>query len=217
MLQVQPCSKICTRHLCDRHGKASCLETNHTDDQVHLEESLRVVNGLSEDVSQAAGCEMIENQSFEPIFKLFDVYLDYLIQENRTLSAFWMSYVDIVEVLGLVWASREGVWVLHLALIRAMIPWCFADDKLNYARFLPYYSYYAHIKICPGWPIDHPDVHEQFMQGQRFSVQLGRTSLAESQSTRKLKKPSTRTHRPLGGGGGGKASALSQELTVGTT
>ena len=55
-------------------------------------------------------------------------------------------------------------------------------------------------KICPGWPIDHPNVHEQFMQGQRFSVQLGRTSLAESQSTRKLKKPSTRTHRPLGRG-----------------
>ena len=61
---------------------------------------------------------------------------------------------------------------------------------------------------CPGWPIDHPDVHEQFMQGQRFSVQLGRTSLAESQSTRKLKKPSTRTHRPLGGGGGDKRFSL---------
>ena len=52
---------------------------------------------------------MIENQSFEPIFKLFDVYLDYLIQENGTLSAFWM-YVDIVEVmLALVRASKEGV------------------------------------------------------------------------------------------------------------
>ena len=90
-------------------GFLPCLETNHTDDQVHLEESLRVVNSLCEDVSQAAGCEMIENQSFEPIFKLFDVYLDYLIQENGTLSAFWM-YVDIVEVmLGLVRASREGV------------------------------------------------------------------------------------------------------------
>ena len=88
---------------------------------------------------------MIENQSFEPIFKLFDVYFDYTIQENRTLSAFWMSYVDIVEVMvGLVWAFREGVWVLHLAFIRAMIPWCFADDKLNYG-FLPYYSYYAHM------------------------------------------------------------------------
>ena len=63
--------------------------------------------------------------------------------------------------------------------------------------------------ICPGWPIDHPDVHEQFMQGQRFSVQLGRTSLAESQSTRKLKKPSKRTHRPLGRGGGGGTQGFS--------
>ena len=113
-------------------GFLPCRETNHTDDQVHLEESLRVVNSLCEDVSQAVGCERIENQSFEPIFKLFDVYLDYLIQENGTLLAFWISYVDIVDVLlGLVRASRECVWVLHLAFIRAMIPWCFADDKLN--------------------------------------------------------------------------------------
>ena len=145
------------------------LETNHTDDQVHLEESLRVVKSLCEDVSQAAVCE-IENQSFQHIFKLFDIYLVYLRQENGPLSAFWMSYVNMVEVmLGLIRASREGDWVLHLASIRAMIPWCFAYDKLNYARYLPYY--YAHMSWLAIHAIDHPDVYEQFMQGQGFSVQ----------------------------------------------
>ena len=29
---------------------------------------------------------------------------------------------------------------------------------------------------CPRLAIDHPDVHEQFMQGQGFSVQLGRSN-----------------------------------------
>ena len=47
-------------------GFLPCLETNHTYDQVHLEESLRVVNSLCQYVSQAAGCEMIENQFLSP-------------------------------------------------------------------------------------------------------------------------------------------------------
>ena len=80
-----------------------------------------------------------------------------------------MSHVDMVEViLGLIRAYRDGDWKLHLASIREMIPWCFAYDKLNYARYLPYY--FAHMSRLA---IDHPDVHEQFMQGQGFSVQLG--------------------------------------------
>ena len=48
-----------------------------------------------------------------------------------------------------------------------MIPWCFAYDRLNYARFLPYY--YA---VMSRLPIDRPEVHAHFMQGG-FSVQLG--------------------------------------------
>ena len=145
------------------------IEINHSDEQVHLEESLTIVNGLCEDVSQATVREMMANQSCKHIFKLFEVYLDYLRKENGALSAFWMSYVDMVEVmLGLIRASREGDWKLHLESIREMIPWCFAYDKLNYARSLPYY--YAQMSRIA---IDHQDVHEQFMQGQGFSVQLG--------------------------------------------
>ena len=145
------------------------IETIHSDDQVHLEETLRIVNGLCEDVSQAAVHEMMANQSCKHIFKLFEVYLDYLRKENGALSVFWMSHVNMVEVmLGVIRASREGDWKLHLESIREMIPWCFAYDKLNYARYLPYY--YAQMSRLA---IDHQDVHKQFMQGQGFSVQLG--------------------------------------------
>ena len=56
--------------------------------------------------------------------------------------------------------------MLNLASVRAMIPWCFAYDMLNYARYLPYY--YAHVSQLPT---THPDVHVEFMQGG-FSVQL---------------------------------------------
>ena len=79
-----------------------------------------------------------------------------------------MSYVDMAKiVLGLIRASREGNWMLHLTAIGQMIPWCFAYDKVNYAWFLTYY--YATMSRLP---IEHPEVHAHIMQGG-FSVQIG--------------------------------------------
>lgn len=48
-----------------------------------------------------------------------------------------------------------------------MIPWCFAYDRLNYARYLSFY--YAQMSRLD---IDHPGVFAHFMNGG-FSVQLG--------------------------------------------
>jgi hypothetical protein len=148
------------------NGFLSWFKSNHGDDPAHLEETRRIINGFCENISQNAVREMIANQSSMHIFKLFDIYLDYLRKENGSLSAFWMSYVDMVEImLGLIRASREGDWKLHLASIREMIPWYFAYDKLNCARYLPYcYAQMSRLAI------DHPDVHEQFIQGQGFSA-----------------------------------------------
>ena len=70
------------------------------------------------------------------------MFLEHLRHNNGELSAFWMSYIDMVEdvLLGLLRASREGNWELYLHAIQNMIPWCFAYDKLNYARYLsPYF------------------------------------------------------------------------------
>jgi len=59
---------------------------------------------------------------------------------NGNLSAFWMSFVDMSEILlGIIRASREGNWPLHLISVRKMIPWSFAYDRTNYARYLPVY------------------------------------------------------------------------------
>lgn len=95
-------------------------------------------------------------------------FLEYLRHTNGDLSAFWMSYIQLVGdvLLGLIQASREGNWQLHLFAIRQMIPWCFAYDKMNYARYLP--PYYAQMTTLE---VDHPEVYQSFMEGQ-FSVQL---------------------------------------------
>ena len=60
---------------------------------------------------------------YHSILQRFEDYLDFLRTGKGDLSTFWMSYVDMVEiVLGLVRASRKGDFEHHLICIRAMIP-----------------------------------------------------------------------------------------------
>ena len=149
-------------------GFRSWLEATHADDVVHMDETVRIIDNLCEDVSQASLKQVLDNSSCTCIMELFGVYIEFLRGGNGNLSTFWLSYMDMVEILlGLIRASREGDWMLHLASVRAMIPWCFAYDRLNYARYLPYY--YAQMSQLPT---THPDVQAEFMQGG-FSVQLG--------------------------------------------
>ena len=95
-------------------------------------------------------------------------FLNHLRQNNSELSAFWMSYVDMVEgiVLGLLRVSREGGWDLHLHSIQMMIPWCFAHDKVNYSRYLtPYFAQMTNLSN------KNPEVQKAFKEGTS-SVQL---------------------------------------------
>ena len=70
-------------------------------------------------------------------------------------------------LLGIIRASREGNWPLHLISVRKMIPWSFAYDRTNYARYLP--VYFAQMSMLQN---DFPDVYNHFQAGG-FSVQLG--------------------------------------------
>ncbi len=136
-----------------------------------MDEAQNRIASFHSNVSQASFQEVLENKSCTRILKLFQVYLESL-RDEHSLSAFWMSYLDMAEVmLALIRASREGNWMLHPAAIRQMIPWCFAYDKVNYALFLTYYY-----TMMSRLPIGHPEVHEHFMQGG-FSVQNGRQNL----------------------------------------
>ena len=77
--------------------------------------------------------------------------------------------MDLLEILlGLLRASREGNWLLHLHCIRTMIPWCFAYDKLNFARYLSVY-YVQMTKLAE----DHPEINAHLESGG-FSVQIGK-------------------------------------------
>ena len=72
-----------------------------------------------------------------------------------------MSHLDMLyKLLGLIRASREGNWQLHLNAIHCMIPWCFAYDRQNHARYLP--IYYDQMTSLPK---DHPFSYEHLKQG----------------------------------------------------
>ena len=88
------------------------------------------------------------------------------------MSAFWMSYVEIVEImLQLLRASRERNWELHLSSISEMIPWCFAYDRQNYSRYLSVY-----LSDMTNLPIDHPQQHTYLSDG-RFAANVGNSKV----------------------------------------
>ena len=122
-------------------------------------------------------CAEICDEEFEKVMSsslyanltnLFNEYREHLRKGNGNLSAFWMSYIDMTEtLLRLLRASREGNWKLHLASVRAMIPWCFAYNNVNYATYLP-----AYLAEMSNLHNEHPEIHEHFESGC-FSVQNG--------------------------------------------
>ena len=94
------------------NGFTSWIQDNHSGEVVHLEETLRSIRNLSDNVCQSSFSAVLENASCTHINKLFQTYLNFLRDGNGRLSKFWMSYIEMVEILlGLIRASREGNWM----------------------------------------------------------------------------------------------------------
>ena len=86
--------------------------------------------------------------------ELANLYEQYCKDENDgPLKMFWNSYLEMVAtLLSLIRATREGNWELHLECIKAVLPWFFAYDHTNYARFLPVYLVHM---------LELPDTHRE--------------------------------------------------------
>ena len=106
-------------------------------------------------------------QSLPEFQELANLYEQYCKDENDgPLKMFWNSYLEMVAtLLSLIRATREGNWQLHLECIKAMLPWFFAYDHTNYARYLPVYL--VHMLELPD---KHPEAYSMLSQGD-FGVQ----------------------------------------------
>ena len=79
-----------------------------------------------------------------------------------------MSYVDLTSLLlNFIRATREGNWSLHLISVRELIPWCFAYNRSNYSRYLPWYY-----REMTSLPQTHPDLY-CYLKNGGFSCQIG--------------------------------------------
>jgi len=115
------------------------LEFNETEKN-KVAEALYNLSQLSTDLCETQWQSVIKVESVQFMLRAFEKFMNFLRTSNGPLSMFWMSYVDMINLmLDTIRASREGNWDLHLASIRSIIPWCFAYDHCNYSRYLPVY------------------------------------------------------------------------------
>ena len=99
-----------------------------------------------------------------------------------------ISMVDVV--LGFICAPWQGSNLLHLAMVRAMLPWVFTTDKQNCSTYLS--TYYTQMT---GLDMYHLEMHEHLKMEDFLSKLNNQTHLAEFLWTRLLRKLQTKTHR----------------------
>ncbi len=81
-------------------GSHSCLEATHADDVVHMDETFRIIDNLYENITQASQNQVLENGSYNTcIMEVFGVYIKFLRGGNGNLSTFWLSSIDMIEIL----------------------------------------------------------------------------------------------------------------------
>ena len=91
-------------------------------------------------------------------------HLNEFRRRSRTVSdtfAFWDDFISMVEILlRFVRAERDGLWELHLEAVSEMLPYFFAYDRINYARWAT--IYYSDMKSLAD---KAPEVFEEFVAG----------------------------------------------------
>ena len=141
---------------------------------------------LYDDLCQSRLNKVMQNESCDRIFMLYNTYFDVKWSNSIILDVLYSPWfprvlwngespwiwknnprpwkvLDFCKkmniLLGLIRASREpqgGNWQLHLNAIHCMIHLCFAYDRHNYACYLP--IYYAQMTSLPK---DHPSSYQQ--------------------------------------------------------
>ena len=71
--------------------------------------------------------------------KMYSDFLDCRenMKDGEPLQKFWMIFLEMVELLlNTIYATRARYWELLLECIRNILPYTFAYDNINYARYL---------------------------------------------------------------------------------
>ena len=80
-------------------GFETWLTENRENEKRAVDDAFNGLTSLCDNICKAEFQDKLRNQSFSELTQLFDQYMSYLRHENRKLSQFWISYLDMVEIL----------------------------------------------------------------------------------------------------------------------
>ena len=125
-----------------------------------------------------------EDAKIWKVQSFLDIKISYSAESNSSsLQRFWISFIDMVNILlNTICAIRLGQWELLLECIRDMLPYVFAYDKINYARYLT-----CILGEMLSLKEECPEVYEEFKKGN-FSAQLTEGNLFSRSETDKVIK-----------------------------
>lgn len=110
------------------------------------------------------------------------------------MASLWLSYLQMVShLLQFVRASRRADWRLHLQSFRQMLPWFFAYDHPNYARYGAYY--WVTMQQLPN---THPSAHAALLAGD-FSVARSASTFARVPVDQTIEQTLNRDSKTKGG------------------
>eukprot|EP00058_Branchiostoma_floridae_P026647 XP_002612138.1 hypothetical protein BRAFLDRAFT_88877 [Branchiostoma floridae] len=122
-------------------GFLSWMRQNHNEDLTDLEEATETIDTHTNDVSQQALLGILQSATNNRIMCMFDNYVTTLRSESSRLTQYWMSYIDLVEILlGLLRATREGDWLYikcpSASSSHGALPMTGSNNKSSLIKFL---------------------------------------------------------------------------------
>ena len=75
---------------------------------------------------------------------------------------FWLIILRLeLHVLSFIRSIREGNFNLYIESLKKLVPWCFALDHINYARWIP-----VHLIDMISLEKSHPNIYAEFVKGK---------------------------------------------------
>ena len=150
-----------------------------------------LMNEVRTQLSPTSIASVLSNDKFKAIKSCYRQFCSISVSPTASL---WMSYIDMVFLLlRFVRATREAQWDLHLQCIHEILPWTYAYDCVNYARYLSVYYYEM---SC--LPVTHPDAYNRMQRGE-FAVQRSDRSFSQVAVDHAIEQSINRDMKTSGG------------------
>lgn len=131
-----------------------------------FEELLQEISSANS-INKQALLDLKDKNSFQDLYNKYSVLKDELHSSEMALPRFWISYIQMVDLLlATIYSVRSGNWNLLLECIHLIIPFAFAYDNINYARYLT-----AMLGEMLSLESHFPEIYKEFQAGN-FAAQL---------------------------------------------